>query len=122
MISKEFFKALEQIEHRARHRPTRRSSTSSRKGLVERLQEGLRRLPVNAEVLFNEDKYEIQIVTRTTRRRNGRSGSRKRHPDHLGGSPEEVRKKNAKIGDVIETRVTPQAISAASPPRPPSRC
>jgi transcription termination/antitermination protein NusA len=104
MISKEFFKALEQIELEKgidRHKIL----DVFAKGLLNAYKKDFNGQQ-NAEVVYNEDKYEIQIITRTT-------VVEEVDPEVEKGTQitlEEAQelKKNAKIGDVIEQRVTPK--------------
>jgi transcription termination/antitermination protein NusA len=104
MISKEFFKALEQIELEKgidRHKIL----DVFAKGLLNAYKKDFNGQQ-NAEVVYNEDKYEIQIITRST-------VVEEVDPEVEKGTQitlEEAQelKKNAKIGDVIEQRVTPK--------------
>jgi len=105
MISKEFFKALEQIEQE-RGIPKEKILDVFGKGLLNAYKKDYDG-SVNAEVLFNEDKYEIQIVTRTTVVETVDPEAEKGTQIALAEAQEKVRK-NIKIGDVIETRITPR--------------
>jgi transcription termination/antitermination protein NusA len=104
MISKEFFKALEQIELEKginRHKIL----DVFAKGLLNAYKKDFNGQQ-NAEVVYNEDKYEIQIITRSTVVEEVDPEVEKGTQITLNEALE--LKKNAKIGDVIEQRVTPK--------------
>ncbi len=104
MISKEFFKALEQIELEKgidRHKIL----DVFAKGLLNAYKKDFNGQQ-NAEVLYNEDKYEIQIITRSLVVETVDPEVEKGTQITLEEAQE--LKKNAKIGDVIEQRVTPK--------------
>lgn len=104
MISKEFFKALEQIEQE-RGIPKEKILDVFGKGLLNAYKKDYDG-SVNAEVLFNEEKYEIQIVTRSTVVETVDPEAEKGTQISLAEA-QEIRK-NAKIGDIIESRITPR--------------
>jgi len=104
MISKEFFKALDQI---AAERGLDRAKILDifAKGLVNAYKKDYDGNQ-NAQVVYNEEKYEIQIVTQSTVVETVDPEAEKGTQITLEEAY--LLKKNAKIGDVIETRVTPK--------------
>ncbi|MDP2426429.1 MAG: transcription termination factor NusA [Candidatus Izemoplasmatales bacterium] len=104
MISKDFFKALEQLAI---------EKGISKEKILEVLGKGLLNAYKkdnngyqNAEVAFNEEKYEIQIITRSLVVETIDPEAEKGTQITLTEAYEY--KKNAKIGDIIEQRITPK--------------
>jgi N utilization substance protein A len=104
MISKEFFKALDQIEDE-RQIPKEKILEVFEKGLLNAYKKDYNGQQ-NARVVFNEDKYEIQIVATY-------EVVEAVDPEAEKGTQitlEEAQqlKKNPKIGDLIEQKITPK--------------
>ncbi len=104
MISKEFFKALEQIEA---------ERGISKEKILDVLAKGLLNAykkdfngQQNAKVIFNEDKYEVQIIATYEVVEAVDPEAEKGTQITLEEAIE--LKKNAKIGDLIEQKITPK--------------
>ena len=104
MISKDFFKALDQL---ADDRGIDRVKILDvfGKGLLNAYKKDFDGQQ-NAQVVFNEEKYEIQIITTSTVVETVDPEAEKGTQITLEEA--QLLKKNAKIGDVIEQRVTPK--------------
>lgn len=104
MISKDFFKALDQL---ADERGIERAKILDvfGKGLLNAYKKDFDGQQ-NAQVVFNEEKYEIQIITTSTVVETVDPEAEKGTQITLEEA--QLLKKNAKIGDVIEQRVTPK--------------
>lgn len=104
MISKDFFKALDQL---ADDRGIERAKILDvfGKGLLNAYKKDFDGQQ-NAQVVFNEEKYEIQIITTSTVVETVDPEAEKGTQITLEEA--QLLKKNAKIGDVIEQRVTPK--------------
>lgn len=104
MISKEFFKALDQIEEE-RGISKEKILDVFGKGLLNAYKKDFNGQQ-NAKVIFNEDKYEVQIIATyevvETVDPEAEKGTQitLEEAQHL--------KKNAKIGDIIEQKITPK--------------
>lgn len=104
MISKEFFKALEQIADERGIGKEKILDIFS-KGLLNAYKKDYDGQQ-NAQVVFNEEKYEIQIIATYT-------VVEAVDPEAEKGTQITVEeaaafKKNAKVGDIIEQRITPK--------------
>jgi len=104
MISKEFFKALEQIADERGIAKEKILDIFS-KGLLNAYKKDYDGQQ-NAQVVFNEEKYEIQIIATYT-------VVEAVDPEAEKGTQITVEeaaafKKNAKVGDIIEQRITPK--------------
>lgn len=104
MISKEFFKALDQIEEE-RGISKEKILDVFGKGLLNAYKKDYNGQQ-NAKVIFNEDKYEVQIIATyevvETVDPEVEKGTQITLEEAL------QLKKNAKIGDVIEQKITPK--------------
>jgi N utilization substance protein A len=104
MISKEFFKALEQIESDRGIAKEKILDVFS-KGLLNAYKKDFDGQQ-NAKIVFNEEKYEIQIIATYT-------VVEEVNPEAEKGTQITVEeanslKKNAHVGDVIEVKITPK--------------
>ena len=104
MISKDFFKALEQLAIE-KGIPKEKILEVLGKGLLNAYKKDNNGYQ-NAEVAFNEEKYEIQIITRSLVVETIDPEAEKGTQITLTEAYEY--KKNAKIGDIIEQRITPK--------------
>jgi N utilization substance protein A len=104
MISKEFFKALEQIEA-DRGISKEKILDVFAKGLLNAYKKDFNGQQ-NAKVVFNEDKYEVQIIATYEVVETVDPEVEKGTQITLSEAYE--LKKNAKIGDVIEQKITPK--------------
>lgn len=104
MISKEFFKALDQIEEE-RGISKEKILDVFGKGLLNAYKKDYNGQQ-NAKVIFNEDKYEVQIIATyevvETVDPEVEKGTQITLEEAL------QLKKNAKIGDIIEQKITPK--------------
>ena len=104
MISKEFFKALDQIEEE-RGISKEKILDVFGKGLLNAYKKDFNGQQ-NAKVIFNEDKYEVQIIATyevvETVDPEAEKGTQ------ITLEEAQQLKKNAKIGDVIEQKITPK--------------
>lgn len=104
MISKEFFKALDQIEEE-RGISKEKILDVFGKGLLNAYKKDFNGQQ-NAKVIFNEDKYEVQIIASyevvEAVDPEAEKGTQITLDEAL------LLKKNAKIGDVIEQKITPK--------------
>lgn len=104
MISKEFFKALDQIEEE-RGISKEKILDVFGKGLLNAYKKDYNGQQ-NAKVIFNEDKYEVQIIATyevvETVDPEAEKGTQITLDEAL------QLKKNAKIGDIIEQKITPK--------------
>jgi len=104
MISKEFFKALEQIESDRGIAKEKILDVFS-KGLLNAYKKDFDGQQ-NAKIVFNEEKYEIQIIATYTVVEEVDPEAEKGTQITLDEA--NVLKKNARIGDVIEQKITPK--------------
>ncbi|MFA7144938.1 MAG: NusA N-terminal domain-containing protein, partial [Candidatus Izemoplasmatales bacterium] len=104
MISKEFFKALEQIEAE-RGIPKEKILDVFSKGLLNAYKKDYEGQQ-NAKVVFNEEKYEIQIIA--TYNVVEEIDPEAEKGTQISVDEANVLKRNAKVGDVIEQKITPK--------------
>jgi len=104
MISKEFFKALEQIEAE-RGISKEKILDVFAKGLLNAYKKDFNGQQ-NAKVVFNEDKYEVQIIATYEVVEAVDPEVEKGTQITLAEAAE--LKKNPKIGDIIEQKITPK--------------
>ncbi len=104
MISKEFFKALDQIEEE-RGISKEKILDVFGKGLLNAYKKDFNGQQ-NAKVIFNEEKYEVQIIASyevvETVDPEAEKGTQITLEDAM------QLKKNARIGDIIEQKITPK--------------
>lgn len=104
MISKEFFKALDQIEEE-RGISKEKILDVFGKGLLNAYKKDFNGQQ-NAKVIFNEDKYEVQIIATYEVVETVDPEVEKGTQITLEAAQQ--LKKNAKIGDIIEQKITPK--------------
>ena len=104
MISKEFFKALDQIEEE-RGISKEKILDVFGKGLLNAYKKDYNGQQ-NAKVIFNEDKYEVQIIATYEVVESVDPEAEKGTQITLDEALQ--LKKNAKIGDLIEQKITPK--------------
>ncbi|PKL00534.1 MAG: transcription termination/antitermination protein NusA [Tenericutes bacterium HGW-Tenericutes-1] len=104
MISKEFFKALDQIEEE-RGISKEKILDVFGKGLLNAYKKDFNGQQ-NAKVIFNEEKYEVQIIASYEVVEAVDPEAEKGTQITLDEA--QLLKKNAKIGDVIEQKITPK--------------
>ncbi|MFA5697125.1 MAG: transcription termination factor NusA [Candidatus Izemoplasmatales bacterium] len=104
MISKEFFKALEQIEAE-RGIPKEKILDVFSKGLLNAYKKDYEGQQ-NAKVVFNEEKYEIQIIA--TYNVVEEIDPEAEKGTQISVEDANILKRNAKVGDVIEQKITPK--------------
>ena len=110
MISKEFFKALEQVAEE-RDVPKEKILDIFGKGLLNAYKKDYRGQQ-NARVLFNEEKAEILIVATYLVVDTVDPEAEKRDSNH--GRRAQEFKKNARVGDIIEVKITPKILAIAA--------
>ncbi|MDD3126222.1 MAG: transcription termination factor NusA [Candidatus Izemoplasmatales bacterium] len=104
MISKEFFKALEQIEAERGIAKEKILDVFS-KGLLNAYKKDYDGQQ-NAKVVFNEEKYEIQIIA--TYNVVEEVDLEVEKGTQITVEEASLMKRNAKVGDVIEQKITPK--------------